>query len=366
MNFDRRWSPRSYDDSGKSGHKDCWVIEAGEYNIYVGADVRSAVKCYTFNVDETYIPDLVANHENNRQMLAPHTPFDRLIPKAEADGYAESYEPTPLNENDVDKIIADNLPAEIPQTGDKGIKLADVKSGKNTMDEFVAQLSDNDLTCIIRGEGMGSPKVTPGTTSAFAGVSQSLINYGIPSCCTSDGPSGMRLDCGTKAFSLPNGTLIASTFNTELVYELFSLAGLEISAGADEPGLQSDHISCIDAQGSGIRSTFGVFVQYDTYILSEIRSCFPQLFFCYMDRIRFPADSSGIYLMIPCINTDIFRNAIKRIKTSHRTYIKGAIRIYMSHHQPDIIQMSRYTYGVAVSFHLCYHPALTCYVVRDM
>lgn len=222
-------SMHSYDDSGKSGHKDCWVVEAGEYNLYAGTDVRSAVKCYTFGVDETYIPDLIANHEDNKQMLAPHTAFDRIIPERDGDGYKEGSEPAPLNEIDTDKIIADNLPAEIPQTGDKGIKLADVKSGKNTMTEFIAQLSDDDLACIIRGEGMGSPKVTPGTTSAFAGVSQSLIGFGIPSCCTSDGPSGMRLDCGTKAFSLPNGTLIASTFNTKLVYELFSLAGLEIA-----------------------------------------------------------------------------------------------------------------------------------------
>ena len=219
----------SYDDSGKSGHKDCWVVEAGEYNLYAGTDVRSAVKCYTFNVDEPYIPKHIANHEDHKQLLAPHTAFDRIIPKKDGNGYVEDVEPTPLNENDVDKIIAENLPAEIPQTGDRGIKLADVKSGKNTMDEFIAQLSDNDLACIIRGEGMGSPKVTPGTTSAFAGVSMALINFGIPSCCTSDGPSGMRLDCGTKAFSLPNGTLIASTFNTELVRELFSLAGLEIA-----------------------------------------------------------------------------------------------------------------------------------------
>ncbi len=220
---------RSYDDSGRSGHKDCWVVEAGEYNIYVGADVRSAVRCYTFNVDETYIPDLVADHENNRQMLAPHTAFDRILPVKSENGYSEGSEPVPLSEIDTDKIIADNLPAEIPQTGDRGIKLSDVKSGKNTMEEFIAQLSDYDLSCIIRGEGMGSPKVTPGTTSAFAGVSDALIKYGIPSCCTSDGPSGMRLDCGTKAFSLPNGTMIASTFNTELVYELFSLAGIEIA-----------------------------------------------------------------------------------------------------------------------------------------
>ena len=40
----------------------------------------------------------------------------------------------------------------------------------------------------------------------------------------------MRLDCGTKAFSLPNGTMIACTFNRTLIRELFSLTGLEMIA----------------------------------------------------------------------------------------------------------------------------------------
>lgn len=226
-------SLNSYDDSGKTGFRDSFVVEAGKYNMYVGTDVRTAEKCFSFDIDETRkagkYTGIPYRHNDGQQLLAPHTAFERILPVAEGEGYSEGSEPVPLNEIDTDAIIAANLPAEIPQTGDKGIKLADVKSGKNTMDEFIAQLSDNDLACIIRGEGMGSPKVTPGTTSAFAGVSQSLIDFGIPSCCTSDGPSGMRLDCGTKAFSLPNGTLIASTFNTELVYELFSLAGLEIA-----------------------------------------------------------------------------------------------------------------------------------------
>lgn len=213
----------SFDDSGKSGHKDCFVLEAGEYNIYMGSDVRSAKKCFSFTLDETIV---VSEH---KQLLAPHTAFDRILPTVSADGFSEGSEATPLNGIDADKIITERMPAEIPQTGDKGIKLIDVKNGKNTMDEFVAQLSDDDLACIIRGEGMSSPRVTPGTTSAFAGVSDTLVGYGIPSCCTSDGPSGMRLDCGTKAFSLPNGTLIASTFNKELAFDLFSLAGLEIA-----------------------------------------------------------------------------------------------------------------------------------------
>ena len=71
------------------------------------------------------------------------------------------------------------------------------------MEDFIAQLSDEDLASIFRGEGMCSPKVTAGTGSAFGGLTESLRGFGIPATCTTDGPSGMRMDVGTKAFSLP-------------------------------------------------------------------------------------------------------------------------------------------------------------------
>ena len=38
----------------------------------------------------------------------------------------------------------------------------------------MAQLSDEDLIMLFRGEGMCSPKVTPGTAAAFAGLTPSL------------------------------------------------------------------------------------------------------------------------------------------------------------------------------------------------
>ena len=34
----------SYDDDGTTGNKSCFVLEKGEYNIYIGTDVRSAAK----------------------------------------------------------------------------------------------------------------------------------------------------------------------------------------------------------------------------------------------------------------------------------------------------------------------------------
>ena len=71
-------------------------------------------------------------------------------------------------------------PAEISQTGDKGYRLEDVYDKKISMETFVAQLSDEDLIMLFRGEGMCSPKVTPGTAAAFAGLTPSLRKFRIP------------------------------------------------------------------------------------------------------------------------------------------------------------------------------------------
>lgn len=214
----------SYDDSGVTGNKSCYVLEAGEYKFYVGSDVRSAEYACSFEQGE----DLVT--ERLIQSLAPVESFERIKPVCEGGAFSIGREAVPVSEVDESARRLEKLPKEIAYTGDKGIKLWDVKNGKNTMDEFIAQLSDYDLSCIIRGEGMGSPRVTAGTASAFGGVSENLNGFGIPAGCCSDGPSGMRLDCGTKAFSLPNGTMIASSFNKELTSELFTFMGLEMAA----------------------------------------------------------------------------------------------------------------------------------------
>lgn len=214
----------SYDDSGVTGNKSCYVLEAGEYKFYVGSDVRSAEYACSFEQGENFVTERLT------QSLAPVESFERIKPVCEGGAFSIGREAVPVSEVDESARRLEKLPKEIAYTGDKGIKLWDVKNGKNTMDEFIAQLSDYDLSCIIRGEGMGSPRVTAGTASAFGGVSENLNGFGIPAGCCSDGPSGMRLDCGTKAFSLPNGTMIASSFNKELTSELFNFMGLEMAA----------------------------------------------------------------------------------------------------------------------------------------
>ena len=219
----------SFDDSGVTGHRNCYVLEAGDYTIHVGNSIRNTTECLFFELAE------IVELQKLQEALAPYEKFDRMKPFCDENGrMLIEYEETPLVTVDMYDRREQELPEEIPVTGDKGIMLLDVREGRATMDEFIAQFDDEDLACFVRGEGMGSSLVTAGTASAFAGVSPNLIAHKIPSVCCDDGPSGMRLDSGMKAFSLPNGTLCGCSFNKELNTRLYALLGLEMTANKVE------------------------------------------------------------------------------------------------------------------------------------
>ncbi len=214
----------SYDDGGVTGHKSCYVLEAGEYAFHVGENVRDTKRAGSFMLSETIVV------ERLEEALAPTTAFSRLKPgERKADGaWRKTSEAVPLRTADPMTRRKERLTEEFPYTGDKGYRLPDVEVGKVSMEEFLAQLTDGELCCLVRGEGMCSAKVTPGTASAFGGITESLKSYGIPAGCCADGPSGIRMDCGTIAVSLPSGTCLACTCDEELVEELFEWEGMEL------------------------------------------------------------------------------------------------------------------------------------------
>ena len=215
----------SYDDSGVTGNEFCYVLESGDYKIYCGTDIRSSECVFTHSIAETVVVQKL------EQIMPPEKEFERFTATLDSDGNRVlTKEPAPLRKFDLDKRIAERRPYEIPFTGDKGIKLIDVADGKNTLKEFIAQLNDNDLAAIVCGEGMNSPKVTVGTGGAFGGVTDSLLNFGIPVCCVTDGPSGIRIGGDLKSTSLPNGYVFASSFDDELAEQIFELEGIELFA----------------------------------------------------------------------------------------------------------------------------------------
>lgn len=216
-------SMASYDDSGVTGNKSCYLLEAGDYNIYVGNSVKKNELVFTYKLEELKVVEQLSEcmcpDDENLTIMKPG--------ERKADGtYEITYIPSQKPTVDLAKRIEDNLPPTMEITGDKGITLQDVRDGKAKVEDFVAQLSISEMAQIVRGEGMSNPRVTQGTASAFGGLSDPLFNYGIPAACCADGPSGLRME--GKATQLPIGTALSASWNPALVRELYTMEGQEL------------------------------------------------------------------------------------------------------------------------------------------
>lgn len=210
----------SYDDSGITGHRSCMLMEAGEYAFFAGHDVRENEPAGSFTLDALRVLRQL------EEACAPVTPFERLHRSANG---TPCREPAPTRTIDPAERRLQRLPARLPNTCADPLTLGDVYEGRCTAEALVAQMEEEDLCCIVRGEGMGSPRVTPGTAGAIGGVSSRLTDrFGLPAACCSDGPSGIRMDCGNKAFSMPNGASLASSWNEALITELYRMEGMEM------------------------------------------------------------------------------------------------------------------------------------------
>jgi len=213
----------SYDDSGLTGHKSCYVLQKGAYHFWLGGSVREARPVGTRVVEELQVVRRLS------EAAAPAEAFPIL---ARQDGETVKRSAAP-GTADLKKRIEEAIPKAIFQTGNRGLKLKDVKSGRTTLDAFVAQLDLEELEAISRGAYiMGHPLGAPGNAGVFGGVTESLRDKGVPPVTTTDGPSGIRLYDSCSL--LPIGTLLACSFDTEMVEALYAaVAGEMIARGSD-------------------------------------------------------------------------------------------------------------------------------------
>jgi len=100
--------------------------------------------------------------------------------------------------------------------------LMDVVKGEITLDQFVDQLSDEDLIHLLGGQ----PNLSVANTYGFG----NLPEYGVPNIMTADGPAGVRIEpnTGVRTTAFPCGTLLASTWNVELVQAVGAAGGAEL------------------------------------------------------------------------------------------------------------------------------------------
>lgn len=207
----------SFDDSGITGFPFAFVLEQGEYSFVAGNSARADIPVGAFEASVTTLvtqcESACAVEEKNR--------FSAMAEKGKL--------PISVSGRDLKARILENLPKEITPTGDKGIKLSDVKEGRHSLEEFVAQLTDKELGDLSKGEGaMRSSLGTAGNAGAFGGVTEELRAKGIPAIITADGPAGVRVNRYTAL--LPCGTSVACTWNTELVEQLMEIEGKEIAS----------------------------------------------------------------------------------------------------------------------------------------
>lgn len=214
----------SFDDSGAAGHPYCFVLEAGAYPVYLGTDAHSAACVYTHSVPQT----VVTQQLTSIMPLRAADTFARLRPAAGVDGaWAAAKEQVPAAEDTLRERILHALPEGVPITGDQGYTLLDVKQGRVRMEDFIAQLSLEELEAISRGDyKMNSPLGAKGNAGALGGVLESLREKGIVPVTTTDGPSGIRLHAAASL--LPCGTLLACTWSPELVEALYRKMGEEM------------------------------------------------------------------------------------------------------------------------------------------
>ena len=184
-----------------------FVLEQGEYAVFVGKNVRDAEKVYSFTIEKTII---IAQCQ---KALSPVSDFTRLVEK---NGQAV------IEEVKASKRLPVAPCEEIAYTGDKGITLQQVKSGEYSLDEFIAQFDGETLCSFVKGEGMSSPKGSmSGTAACFGGLSSVWADKGVPVISVCDGPSGVRMENEEKVTCIPSGVSLASTFAPELIGDIY-------------------------------------------------------------------------------------------------------------------------------------------------
>lgn len=216
----------SYDDLGKVA-KSAYVLEKGEYRFYVGTSVRDTVEAdFVLIMDEDRIVQQLT------QKLVPVQLKKRML----SDG---SFEELPQGEpvdtdanvlkrhsqNEFDGLLPIAGPQERGRIGrpQEGIRyLWEVAEGELSVEEFLAQFSDEELARLLGGQ----PNMGVANTFGYGNQPK----YGVPNIMTADGPAGLRINpqCGVCTTAWPCATLLACTWNPDIAEAVGAAGGAEV------------------------------------------------------------------------------------------------------------------------------------------
>ena len=214
----------SYDDLGKIA-KSAYVLEKGIYKIYAGTSVRDIEEIDQMELSENVITRQLSAH------LVPNSLKERML----SDG---SFEALPQSEcPDINECVFEKMKPGTEEGLTPAVRscsrgalfdnygkkqFIDVAQGKLSLDEFMAQLSDDDLLHLLGGQ----PNTGVANTFGFG----NLPDYGVPSIMTADGPAGLRIgsECGVCTTAWPCATLLACTWYPALIQQIGQAGAEEV------------------------------------------------------------------------------------------------------------------------------------------
>ena len=255
----------SYDEA-----KAAYVMEDGDYIVRVGDSSRNTKVAGVLTLDKDVLTEQLSNQltlDKNWKDLSKtgKTPYSYKDEAAQIKAAARIALPSAKikTENNASKIdekkvttyltadaakdykAAENEVVETVDAVPANTKLIDVYDGKVSMESFVASLDDTQLANLANGiSGASTSGDTWGAdansvTGAAGETSQLYFNsLGIPNTVEADGPAGIRVTAETTdkdgnavynyCTAFPIGTLLAQTWNTDLVNRVGKAIGEEM------------------------------------------------------------------------------------------------------------------------------------------
>ncbi|MCI7792433.1 MAG: beta-glucosidase, partial [Lachnospiraceae bacterium] len=218
----------SYDDLGKI-KKSAYVLEKGEYHFFVGVSVRDVAELsYHYEVQEDTVVQQLSSKcaptSLKKRMLADGS-YEELPIKTPVETDANELVPLPIKEADgfapaVRARKRYHLWVNTPAQQHHFLK--EVAQGSLSLDEFMEQLSDEDLANLLGGQ--------PNTGVANTFGWGNLPDFGVPNIMTADGPAGLRIapECCVYTTAWPCTTQLACSWNEDLVERVGEAGGAEV------------------------------------------------------------------------------------------------------------------------------------------
>ena len=206
----------SYDDN-----KAAWVLPVGEYAVFVGNSIRNIQKVHSFAVTEEQTVFQTVNRCTPSKLpcrLHSDGTYEELAMQeypAVLDTSEWPNKPTHEKEHILPNMHGKFLP-------EGRISFEKVASGEAALDDFMQQLTDEEMITLLGG----SPCRGVADTSGIGG----LDYIGIPAVMTADGPAGLRVvpDRGVYTTAWPVATLLACSWDPELVCRVGEAGAKEV------------------------------------------------------------------------------------------------------------------------------------------